>query len=79
MSAYSPRVSRMLAPNERNQIMNRQYQIAVEHIVGLGFDESTAADIVGMDLDCSFEKHVEYILNCDAAEISAWIGIGGVA
>jgi hypothetical protein len=56
-----------------------QYQIAVEHIVGLGFDQSTAEAIVGMDLDCSFEEHIEYILNCDTDGICAWIGIGGRA
>ena len=59
--------------------MNHEYQIAVEHIVTLGFDESNAADIVGMDLDCSFEEHVEYILKCDAHDIREWIGIGGRA
>lgn len=59
--------------------MNHLYRTAVEHIVGLGFDESTAANIVGMDLDCSFDEHVEYILNCDAHDISQWIGIGGQA
>lgn len=59
--------------------MNHLYRTAVEHIVGLGFDESTAEGIVGMDLDCSFEEQVEYILNCDAHDIREWIGIGGRA
>lgn len=59
--------------------MNHLYRTAVNHIVSLGFDESTAADIVGMDLDCSFDEHVEYILRCDADDICSWIGIGGRA
>lgn len=55
------------------------YREAVDHIVSLGFPRTFAHDVVSMDLMCSFEEHVAFILGCDADDITAWCGNGGPA
>lgn len=64
--------------------MNPMYLSAVAHIVQLGFTQPEAEAIASMDLDSEFdyESHWHYILDCDASDITAWIGIhptGGAA
>ncbi len=64
--------------------MNPLYLRAVAHIVRLGFTQVEAESIASMDLDseCEYESHWESILECNASDITAWIGIeptGGVA
>ena len=65
-------------------MMNPLYLRAVAHIVRLGFTQREAEAIASMDLDSEseYESHWDYILDCDASDISAWIGIeptGGAA
>ena len=64
--------------------MNPLYLRAVAHLVRLGFTTDESQSIASMDLDseCEYESHWEYILDCDASDITAWIGIhptGGAA
>lgn len=64
--------------------MNPLYLRAVAHIIRLGFTQTEAESIASMDLDSvsDSESHWEFILDCDAGDISAWIGIyptGGAA
>jgi hypothetical protein len=65
--------------------MSRLYTKAVNHVVGLGFSRVDAESIAAMELDSldAREAHYEYILECDSAEITSWIGIqpvkGGAA
>ena len=63
--------------------MNPMYLSAVAHIVQLGFNRTDAESIASMDLDSEsdYDSHWEFILDCNAGDISAWIGIypGGAA
>lgn len=58
-------------------MMNPLYLRAVAHIVRLGFTQPEAEAIASMDLDSEseYESHWEYILDCDASDITFWIGI----
>lgn len=50
---------------------------SIDHIVSLGFACHHAESIAGMDLDSETDRdeHLNYILQCDAADITSWIGI----
>lgn len=60
------------------------YRNAADHIVSLGFTETDADSIAGMDIESDNDRlnHYEYILGCDANDITRWIGVqpnGGAA
>lgn len=60
------------------------YGNAVAHIIALGFTETDADSIAAMDIESDNDRlnHYEYILGCDADDITRWIGVrpnGGAA
>ncbi len=57
--------------------MKSLYMRAFEHLISLGFSEDDSEAILAMDLDSESQRseHFDHILECDAEDITNWIGI----